>query len=81
MSEQQWVITVDRDRCIGSGVCAGLAAEHFATDHVHHRSQVLNKNIVAEDAVLDAAMSCPMEAIGITKADTGEIVFPTDTDD
>jgi ferredoxin len=80
MSEQ-WVISVDRDRCIGSGICAGLAPGHFAVEQVHHRSQALSTNIAAEDAVFDAAMSCPMEAIGIAKVDSGEIVFPLDTDD
>jgi ferredoxin len=68
-----WRVTVS-DTCIGSGVCAGTAPRHFALGE-DGRSHPLTSPIAADDAVLDAAASCPMEAIAVDDADTGEPVW------
>jgi ferredoxin len=74
MTEQQWRVTVDRGTCIGSGVCIGTAAVHFSL--VGERSQPAAELIAPDEAVLDAAESCPVEAILVRAADTGEVLAP-----
>ncbi|MEV0425425.1 ferredoxin [Micromonospora sp. NPDC049836] len=62
MSEgTEWRLHVDPTRCIGSGICAGIAPDHFVL--VDGLSRPLVERILAAEAVLDAADSCPMEAI------------------
>jgi ferredoxin len=67
-----WRVTVN-DECIGSGVCAGTAPRHFALGE-DGKSHPLASPVAADDAVLDAAASCPMEAIAVVDADTGDPV-------
>lgn len=74
MTAQQWRVTVERATCIGSGVCVGTAATHFTI--VEERSQPNAELIDPDDAVLDAAESCPMEAILVRAAQTGEVLAP-----
>jgi ferredoxin len=69
-----WRVEVSGD-CIGSGVCAGTAPRHFALGE-DNRSHPLSSPVAADEAVLDAAASCPMEAIRVTDADTGEEIQP-----
>lgn len=68
--EQQWRVVVGAD-CIGSGVCLSLASHRFVMDD-DMRTRPVTELVRPEDAVLDAAASCPMEAIGVTDADTGK---------
>lgn len=70
-----WRITVNSD-CIGSGVCAGTAPRHFALGP-DGRSHPLASTVEPDEAVLDAAISCPMEAIAVSDADTGTPVEPS----
>ena len=67
-----WRVEV-RGTCIGSGVCAGTAPEHFALGE-DNRSHPLTSPTPPDEAVLDAAASCPMEAIGVTDEASGEPV-------
>jgi ferredoxin len=69
-----WKVAVS-SACIGSGVCAGTAPKHFALGP-DGRSHPLASPVEPDDAVLGAAASCPMEAIAVTDAETGE---PIDT--
>ncbi|MEU1536896.1 ferredoxin [Actinacidiphila glaucinigra] len=57
----RWHIEADRGGCIGSGMCVSSAPGGFTLD--------------AAEALL-AAEGCPVEAISITLADSGETVFP-----
>ncbi len=59
------------DRCVGSGMCAGIAAGHFRVGE-DYRSHPVNAEIAPDEAVADAVASCPMEAIVVTDAATGE---------
>ncbi|GGM11380.1 MULTISPECIES: ferredoxin [Micromonospora] len=73
-TEHGWRIEVDALRCIGAGICAGVAPGHFAlTDGL---SQPLTDRIEPDDAVRDAADSCPMEAITVSDAATGSQIAP-----
>ncbi|MDT5035405.1 MAG: ferredoxin [Micromonosporaceae bacterium] len=69
-----WRITVDGDRCMGSGVCAGVAPGHFRVDAGTARP--LAELIEPDDAACDAAESCPTEAITVRDAATGDLVAP-----
>ena len=64
-----WNIDVS-PACIGSGVCAGTAPQHFAIGP-DGRSRPLAAPVEPDEAVLDAAASCPMEAIAVTDTGTG----------
>lgn len=69
-----WLIEVDRRACIGSGMCAGTAPEHFELrDGCSHP---LRSPVRPADEVRDAAESCPVEAITVQDAESGEIVAP-----
>jgi ferredoxin len=63
------------DVCIGSGVCAGTAPRHFRLGD-DHRSYPVDSPVEPDEAILGAAESCPVEAILVTDADTGETVEP-----
>lgn len=71
----RWRVEVDRRVCIGSGMCVGAAPDGFRLDAARQSHPVETETDAAAD-VLAAAESCPVEAIGITVADTGEVVFP-----
>ena len=72
----RWVVAVDKAACIGSAICVGIAPGRFALDE-RQRSGPLVAEIVPDEAVRDAAASCPAEAISLVDADTGE---PVDLD-
>jgi ferredoxin len=69
-----WRVTVN-DACIASGSCLGIAPKRFALAD-DGRSHPTSTTIEEDDAVLDAAASCPMEAISIHDAHTGEPIEP-----
>lgn len=66
-----WRVSVNDD-CIGSGCCAGVAANHFVL--ADGRSRPIHDEVAPDEAVLDAVASCPMEAIVVVDVDTGEVV-------
>ena len=67
-----WRVSVN-DTCIGSGGCIGIAPRYFRLDD-NERSHPVSAVVVPDDAVLDAAATCPMEAILVTDAETGEVL-------
>jgi len=69
----RWVIGVDKDTCIGSAVCVGIAPGSFALDD-RLRSGPVAAEIAPDEAVRDAAASCPVEAISLRDADSGNPV-------
>jgi len=69
----RWVIVVDKSTCIGSGVCAGTAPGRFVLDE-QQRSGPVEAEIAPDETVRDAAACCPVEAISLVDADTGEQV-------
>jgi ferredoxin len=73
----RWRVEVDRSVCIGSGMCVGSAPADFTLDagrQAHPRTDETN----ASDEILEAAESCPVEAISIIAVDSGKTVFPPD---
>ncbi|MEU9269074.1 ferredoxin [Streptomyces sp. NPDC048251] len=70
-----WNVTVDSRVCVRTGLCAASAPGEFELDvqgHGRARAEVLP----ASEEILEVAESCPIEAIMIADADTGEQVFP-----
>jgi ferredoxin len=63
---EHWKVTVNRDACLGSGVCAGTAPGHFRLED--GRSRAIEEDIEPDDVVLDAADTCPAEAIAVYSA-------------
>ncbi|MCP2168736.1 ferredoxin [Goodfellowiella coeruleoviolacea] len=72
LSPVRWRVHLDRDRCIGSGLCLGAAPEHF--DLVRGETRPRLVEITPDPTVLDAAQCCPSEAIRVTRVDTGEVL-------
>ncbi|MEH0981965.1 ferredoxin [Micromonospora sp. CPCC 205556] len=66
-----WRVHVDPTRCIGSGICAGTAPAHFVL--VDGLARPLAERIDPADPVLDAAESCPMEAIIVSDREGGRL--------
>jgi ferredoxin len=74
VADTRWRITVDRGTCIGSAVCAGTLPNRFKL--VDDRATPVDEVIEPDDDVIGAAESCPMEAILVANADTGEVLAP-----
>ncbi|WP_026211918.1 ferredoxin [Longispora albida] len=67
-----WRLRVDREACIGSGMCAGAVPEAFDLD-ADGKSRPVREEINPDQDVLDAAVSCPVEAIAVLGRDGEEI--------
>ncbi|MFE7627075.1 ferredoxin [Streptomyces sp. NPDC057509] len=71
----RWSVEVDRGVCIGSGMCVNHAPDGFRLDSAR-QSHPVDAEADANERVLAAAEGCPVEAITLTLAGTGEAVFP-----
>lgn len=56
---------VNQEKCIGCGLCTGLAEAIFAFNDDGKVSVVADVTADDEDAVQSAAASCPVEAIEV----------------
>lgn len=72
---ERWHVEVDQGTCIGSGLCVGSVPEVFRLG-AGRRAEPVAAEVAASDEVLDAAESCPVEAIAIRLRPGGEPVFP-----
>ena len=68
-------ISVDPDKCVGSTMCINTARGVFALDD-SNKSSVVNPAGNTEEKILEAAESCPVSAITVEDAETGERLFP-----
>jgi ferredoxin len=68
-----WRVSVDDGLCIGSGLCVSTAPGRFRFDQARHSSPV-SALTDPDGQIRDATASCPVEAILLTDADTGEPV-------
>lgn len=69
-----WRIHLDKSRCIGSGVCAGTAPGQFRLDDGVSTS--LHDLTGPDQAIVDAAESCPTEAITVLDEITDRFIAP-----
>jgi len=68
-------IRIDYDRCVGSSICVLTAPKVFALN-AEGQSSVLDPEGEPEERILEAAEGCPMMAIVVEDAHTGERLFP-----
>ena len=63
-------VRVDPDRCQGHTLCSMIAPESFELDDIEGHASAVSEDVGAdqEDAVREAAHSCPEQAILITEA-------------
>ncbi|CUW28178.1 MULTISPECIES: ferredoxin [Streptomyces] len=71
----RWHVEVDRSVCIGSAQCLHHAPDAFRLDSAR-QSHPVEPDTDASEQVLEAAESCPVEAIAISLPGSGEAVFP-----
>ncbi|GHH84556.1 hypothetical protein GCM10018793_49270 [Streptomyces sulfonofaciens] len=64
---------VDRTRCVGAGMCAGVAPEEFEVDG-HGKSRPRRPVAPASADLVEAVSLCPMEAIAVFDAGSGRPV-------
>ena len=74
MEEPSWHVEVDRATCMGTGTCTVIAARHFAL--VDGRAEVTDSTVSPDDVIIDAADSCPSEAILVRDARSGKLIAP-----
>jgi ferredoxin len=67
-------IRIKRDECCGHAECMEIAPDVFALDS-RQKAVVLDPEAASEDVVMEAAESCPCQAI-LVLDDEGEQVFP-----
>lgn len=63
-------LSIDRECCIGSGVCVGYAASTFAQD-AQAKAFVLDGPLDALDDIRNSVEACPTGAITLTIEDGG----------
>ena len=68
-------ITVDTNVCVGNATCEIYASNTFALNE-DRQSMVVNPDGDPEEKVLEAAENCPVSAITVADAETGETLFP-----
>ncbi|WNV83310.1 ferredoxin [Umezawaea sp. Da 62-37] len=69
----KWQVQVDREACIGTGMCASSAAAYFRLEN--GKVTAVRDSIEPDELVTDAAESCPMEAILVRDGD-GVVIAP-----
>jgi ferredoxin len=69
------VIEIDRELCYGFGDCVSTAPNVFELDD-DEKAVVIDPNGASRDDLVEAAGNCPVMAITIREASTGEEVFP-----
>ena len=68
-------ISVNHDACVGNAMCVTIATSTFSLND-DRQSQVVNPEGDIEQNVLEAAENCPVSAITVEDAETGERLFP-----
>jgi len=67
--------SVDPDVCVGNASCVAIVPDVFALDD-NMQSTVVNADGAPWEQILDAAENCPVSAITVVDAETGERLFP-----
>ena len=67
-------VVVIRDKCIGAANCVGIAGKTFQLDK-DRKVLVLDARAHDDNALFEAAESCPVEAIHLFDDDGGQM-FP-----
>jgi ferredoxin len=73
--KRRYIIEVRRDLCIGATTCAAIAPGTFVMDG-ENKAIIVEGEWEEDDIIMAAAQSCPVYAIIIKDAETGEQLFP-----
>ena len=78
LPKSKYEIVIDKDLCIGAATCVDLARKTFALDSENKAILVESETegYDSDEAIIDAARSCPTLAIIIKDKATGEQIFP-----
>jgi ferredoxin len=68
-------IEVDHGFCVGNAMCLATAPSTFAHND-NRQSTVVDPAGDANERILDAARNCPVSAIAVYDAETGDRLFP-----
>ena len=68
-------VSVDHDVCVGNAMCVTIATKAFELND-ERQSAPANPDDDTEELILEAAENCPVAAITVTDAETGEQLFP-----
>jgi ferredoxin len=68
------IVAVDHSKCVGNGTCLTIAT-HVFEHNWDRQSVVVNPDGDPPELILEAADNCPVSAIRVTDAETGEILF------
>ncbi|HYP39212.1 MAG TPA: ferredoxin [Chloroflexia bacterium] len=70
----KYIVSIDQARCIGAGNCVNIAPAAFQLDE-EHIAYLVDPASVDDDTLLEAARSCPTDAIYLDTED-GQAVYP-----
>jgi ferredoxin len=68
-------IWVDHDVCVGNAMCETIAPKVFRLDD-NRQSVVVDPAADSVEKIIEAAENCPVSAIFVEDAETGEKLFP-----
>jgi ferredoxin len=68
-------VRVDHLLCVGNAMCETFAPNVFQLND-DRQSEAVNPEGDSEEKILEAAENCPMSAILVEDAETGEQLFP-----
>ncbi|MFD5186471.1 ferredoxin [Streptomyces sp. NPDC058372] len=68
LGEERAQIQVDRDRCVGGGMCALVAPDVFTQDDDGLNEIIAGQEHSSGSAVREAIRACPVQAIRIAGA-------------
>jgi ferredoxin len=68
-------IRVDHNACVGNAMCETIATRTFRLNE-DRQSEAVDPKGDSEELILEAAENCPVSAIIVEDADTGEQLFP-----
>ena len=68
-------VRVDHDVCVGNAMCETIAAKVFRLND-NRQSEAVDPAGDSVEKILEAAENCPVSAIFVEDADTGEQLFP-----
>jgi ferredoxin len=68
-------VWVDHTACVGNAMCESIAPKVFKLNE-NRQSEVVDPAGDTEEKILEAAENCPVSAIFVEDAETGEQLFP-----
>jgi len=69
------LVQVDHNVCVGNAMCETFAPHVFRLND-NRQSEVVDPAGDSEEKILEAAENCPVSAITVKDAETGEQLFP-----